>query len=109
MEYRFCARHRLEHMVDVLDRHCAQHGCDRQPIYGQAGEKEGRPMWCPDHRPPGSFDVKTSRCQEPGCLKHPRCVAAFKLLLKSGLGLKLLQVEVVVEVQVEVEVGVTFC
>lgn len=69
---RFCARHRLEHMVDVLDRHCAQHGCDRQPIYGQAGEKEGRPMWCPDHRPAGSFDVKTSRCQEPGCLKHPR-------------------------------------
>lgn len=71
---RFCARHRLELMVDVLDRHCAQHGCDRQPIYGQAGEKEGRPMWCPDHRPVGSFDVKTSRCQEPGCLKHPRCV-----------------------------------
>lgn len=58
--------------MDVLDRHCAQHGCDRQPIYGQAGEKEGRPMWCPDHRPSGSFDVKTSRCQEPTCLKHPR-------------------------------------
>lgn len=69
---RYCARHRLEQMVDVLDRHCAQQGCDRQPIYGQAGEKEGRPMWCPDHRPAGSFDVKTSRCQEPGCLKHPR-------------------------------------
>ncbi|CAM9233024.1 unnamed protein product, partial [Choristocarpus tenellus] len=58
-------------MVDVLDRHCAQVGCDRQPIYGNAKEQTGRPMWCPDHRPVGSFDVKTSRCQEPNCLKHP--------------------------------------
>ena len=59
-------------MVDILDRHCKQTGCDRQPIYGNSGEKMGKPLWCPGHRPSDSCDVKTSRCQEDGCLKHPR-------------------------------------
>lgn len=59
-------------MVDVLDRHCAKSGCDRQPMYGNSGEKTGKPTWCPTHRPTNSYDVKTSRCQEPNCQKHPR-------------------------------------
>lgn len=69
---RFCAKHRQDTMVDVLDRHCSQAGCDRQPIYGNPFEQTGRPLWCPSHRPESSFDVKTSRCQEEDCLKHPR-------------------------------------
>lgn len=69
---RFCGKHCPAGMVDILDRHCKQTGCDRQPIYGNSGEKAGRPLWCPDHRPSDSVDVKTSRCQAGDCLKHPR-------------------------------------
>ncbi|CAN0439348.1 unnamed protein product, partial [Hapterophycus canaliculatus] len=68
---RFCSKHALEGMVEVLDRHCAQSGCDRQPIYGNSGEKAGKPTWCPNHRPGDSHDVKTTRCQEDNCEKHP--------------------------------------
>lgn len=71
---RFCGKHCPPGMVDILDRHCKQPSCDRQPIYGNSNEKTGRPLWCPDHRPSNSCDVKTSRCQESDCLKHPRYV-----------------------------------
>lgn len=74
MTIRFCLRHSQAGMVDVLDRHCAKSGCDRQPMYGNPGEKTGKPTWCPTHRPNDSCDVKTSRCQEPNCQKHPRFV-----------------------------------
>lgn len=84
---RFCMEHRQSAMIDVLDRHCRERGCDRQPIYGNPHQMTGKPSWCPSHRPQNSFDVKTSRCQDPSCSKHPRFVPVICLVrhLSSAL------------------------
>lgn len=45
---------------------CDDPGCQRQPTYGNKGDK--RPRFCSTHKHPGMYDVIARRCEEEGCM-----------------------------------------
>lgn len=45
---------------------CDDPGCQRQPTYGNKGDK--RPRFCSTHKLPGMYDVIARRCEEESCM-----------------------------------------
>ena len=39
-ERQFCSQHKMDGMVDLVNKRCAHHGCTKQPSYGVAGSKK---------------------------------------------------------------------
>ena len=68
----YCAKHKLEGMVDVKSKHCAELGCKIRPTYNFEGNKP--PLYCSTHgKAKGMVNVMHKRCAEKGCTKHPSC------------------------------------
>lgn len=45
---------------------CDAPGCQRQPTYGNKGDK--RPRFCSTHKQEGMYDVIARRCEHEGCM-----------------------------------------
>jgi hypothetical protein len=64
----YCPKHRLEGMVNVMDKRCAhEEGCrSPSPSFNFPGSKGG--VYCKKHQKPGMVDVMDKRCaHEEGC------------------------------------------
>ncbi|CAM9845306.1 unnamed protein product [Ectocarpus sp. 13 AM-2016] len=66
---RFCCKHKLDWMVDVLNKRCAMKGCRRQPSW--ARERGARALFCKEHKEDGMVDTKHKTCLHPGCTRFP--------------------------------------
>lgn len=60
--------HRLDNMIDVVNRHCEYAGCTKTPSYGYVGE---RAQYCSHHHLPDMEDVKNRRCEWHECRRYP--------------------------------------
>ena len=60
--------HRLDSMLDVVNRHCEYPGCTKTPSYGYVGE---RAQFCSHHHLPDMEDVKNRRCEWHECRRYP--------------------------------------
>lgn len=65
----YCAKHKLEGMVDVKNKRCAEPGCTKQPHYNFGGERKG--IHCGKHKQAGMVNVTSKRCAELGCGTRP--------------------------------------
>jgi hypothetical protein len=65
----FCAKHRSETMVDIVNRKCQEPKCGKIPYYNYEGETRG--VVCQAHAKNGMLNVKDRKCQEPNCGKIP--------------------------------------
>lgn len=61
----YCHDHKLNGMVDIVNRSCPLPNCYRQPRYNYMGNKTG--MFCSDHKEQGMVDVLTKRCKSEWC------------------------------------------
>lgn len=61
----FCATHKLNDMVNVINKTCLYESCRTRPLYNVAGSKTG--IYCNVHKLPGMIDVKNKRCKFDGC------------------------------------------
>ena len=75
---RFCAEHKKDGMVDVINTTCARRGCTTFPVFGVAGSKKRE--FCSEHKKDGMVDVINMRCaHHGGCTIVPSyCVAGSK-------------------------------
>ena len=62
-----CAVHKLENMVDVVNKRCVHPTCEELPVYNVRGK---RPTHCVVHKLENMVDVKNKRCAHPTCEKH---------------------------------------
>lgn len=62
----YCAKHRLEGMIDILHKRCQYHECMKQPYFAFDGNK---PVYCSKHRQEGMVNVHNKRCQYDDCTK----------------------------------------
>jgi hypothetical protein len=51
---RYCAKHKLDGMVDVISRRCKYEGCPTYPVYGFPNDK--KPACCVKHKLDGMVD-----------------------------------------------------
>jgi hypothetical protein len=52
----YCAAHKLNGMVNVMNKVCQHDDCTKQPYFNTPGEKAG--LFCATHRLVGMVDVK---------------------------------------------------
>ena len=64
----FCATHKLEGMINVKDKRCANQGCGQRPSFNILG---GKPLYCGSHQTDGMVNVMTKFCEHSGCLITP--------------------------------------
>jgi len=65
----YCATHKKEGMIDVINKKCLHEGCKTRPSYGKEGEK---PLYCSTHKKEGMVDVISVKCKTPLCSTHVR-------------------------------------
>eukprot|EP00639_Heterosigma_akashiwo_P031804 CAMPEP_0194737070 /NCGR_PEP_ID=MMETSP0296-20130528/79731_1 /TAXON_ID=39354 /ORGANISM="Heterosigma akashiwo, Strain CCMP2393" /LENGTH=89 /DNA_ID=CAMNT_0039646887 /DNA_START=29 /DNA_END=295 /DNA_ORIENTATION=+ len=63
---KFCREHKVDGMVDVINRCCGHAGCNKRSSYNFEGEK--RPRFCAQHKLPEMVNV-VLQCSHPGCGK----------------------------------------
>ncbi len=56
-------------MIDVINKQCAEEGCDIKPVFNYKGEKKG--LYCAEHKLNGMIDVLSKKCAEEGCELYP--------------------------------------
>jgi len=56
-------------MIDVLNKHCCEDGCNKRPTFNEEGQTTG--LYCSVHKKANMIDVLNKRCCEDGCNKHP--------------------------------------
>ncbi|CAM9691826.1 unnamed protein product, partial [Laminaria digitata] len=88
-------------LPSLSNSRCDDPGCQRQPTYGNKGDK--RPRFCSTHKHPGMYDVIARRCEEETCMtraafnfhgqKVVRFCAAHKLEGMQNLKSKCCEVE----------------
>ena len=61
----YCAKHKLDGMINVKSKTCQKEGCLKQPSYNTSGEKQG--IYCTEHKLDGMVDVVNKTCQKEGC------------------------------------------
>lgn len=66
---RFCSRHKLEGMINLINKKCEQVDCKKRAFQGYIGDKNVR--FCADHRLEGMTDLVNKLCAHEGCKKHP--------------------------------------
>ena len=66
----YCAKHKLEGMVDVKNKRCAEPGCNKGPSFNMEGEEKA--LYCKRHgEPKGMVNVVSKRCRQEGCGRIP--------------------------------------
>jgi hypothetical protein len=63
-----CRLHKLENMVCVRDKHCADDNCLKIALFNYPEEKA---LYCYDHKLDQMVDVKHIKCKHPGCERRP--------------------------------------
>jgi hypothetical protein len=61
----YCAKHKLEGMVDIKNKKCIYEGCKIQPNYNTEGEKKA--LYCINHKLEGMINVKHKTCIYEEC------------------------------------------
>lgn len=64
-----CATHKLEGMINVVDKLCVFENCDKRAIYNFPGMTKGE--YCMTHQLGGMVNVKLKRCDSEGCYTTP--------------------------------------
>ena len=64
----FCAKHKLDGMVNVIDKRCKYKDCTTIPSYNFKNEN---PLYCSKHKLGGMINVKTKVCEFNDCLTQP--------------------------------------
>ncbi|KAK9843450.1 hypothetical protein WJX81_003124 [Elliptochloris bilobata] len=69
----FCARHKSEGMVDVVNRLCAAEGCSKHPNFNH--QDQTMAIFCSQHKEPGmvNVNIRDRQCAMPDCSKYPSC------------------------------------
>jgi hypothetical protein len=65
----YCLTHKLDNMVNVINKKCMFEGCKKQPNYNS--ENEPKALYCATHKLEGMVDVKSKKCIHEGCKKQP--------------------------------------
>jgi hypothetical protein len=65
----YCAKHKLDGMINVIIKPCKETNCKTQPVYNMIGEKQG--IYCSNHKLDGMVNVKHKSCKEENCNKQP--------------------------------------
>jgi hypothetical protein len=65
----YCARHKLDGMVDVKHSICIHQNCETLSVYNNVGEKKG--LYCKEHKLDGMENVLKQRCFHNDCNKSP--------------------------------------
>ncbi len=66
---KYCAKHKVPGMIDVISKTCEEDRCDTIPNFNFRGQTKG--IRCSDHRLEGMIDVKNKTCEEDNCVKQP--------------------------------------
>jgi hypothetical protein len=68
---RFCATHKLDTMVDIVNRNnkCQYDTCTRISNFGYIGDKKG--SYCSEHKLENMIDLKNKTCIFNNCKKQP--------------------------------------
>jgi hypothetical protein len=62
----YCATHKKEGMVDVINKTCLFEGCTKQPVFNVEGETKG--LYCATHKKEGMVNVRDKTCKSEWCL-----------------------------------------
>uniref|UniRef100_A0A6C0I4V3 Uncharacterized protein n=1 Tax=viral metagenome TaxID=1070528 RepID=A0A6C0I4V3_9ZZZZ len=65
---KYCATHKTETMINVINRMCNFDGCSCRPSYALIGNK---PLFCATHKQEDMVNVMTKFCEGPNCLLTP--------------------------------------
>ena len=65
----YCVIHKLDSMVDVINKTCKKDGCIKIPVYNVETEKKG--LYCKEHKTHNMIDVKNKKCIHDECKKQP--------------------------------------
>jgi len=65
----FCSSHRLEHMINVIDKICESSECSKRAVFNHLGNTSG--LYCLEHKVDWMVNVKTKRCAFSGCYTTP--------------------------------------
>ena len=65
----YCSNHKLDDMVDVVNKHCIYEGCSYSPSCNLPGNKIR--LYCSKHKLENMICVMNTYCQYEGCLTHP--------------------------------------
>ena len=65
----YCSAHRLEGMINVVDKLCVFTECDKRAIYNFPCQTKGE--YCMAHQLDGMVNVKLKRCAAEGCYTTP--------------------------------------
>jgi hypothetical protein len=64
----FCAEHKQQNMIDVVNKRCKHEGCNKHPAFGfENGDIE----YCNEHKQQNMINVLSKRCKHDGCNKQP--------------------------------------
>ena len=66
---KFCAEHKLDGMVNVIDRLCETIGCEKRAGFNYLSETKRR--FCNEHRLENMINVACKRCKFDGCSIFP--------------------------------------
>jgi len=66
---RFCFNHKLENMIDVINKKCEFNSCPTQPKFNYKGEKGGR--FCSKHKMINMINVVNKTCEFTNCIVRP--------------------------------------
>jgi hypothetical protein len=65
----YCAKHKLEGMIDIKHHRCEFNDCNISPSYKYDSDTHCR--FCSTHKLDGMVDGKHKKCQEEGCMTSP--------------------------------------
>jgi EsV-1-7 cysteine-rich motif len=65
---RYCATHKKDDMVNIVDVKCAHEGCQKIPSFGFV---EGGPRYCLAHKQDAMVNVVDRKCAQEGCRTIP--------------------------------------
>ena len=65
----YCSSHKLNGMIDVINKPCIHPECKTIPHYNNAGEI--KPVYCFAHKMPEMVNVKSKTCVHPDCKTRP--------------------------------------
>ena len=65
----YCSSHKLDGMVNVIDKTCIHPNCKTRPSYNFEGKMIG--LYCSIHKLDGMVDIYHKRCLQEGCKTQP--------------------------------------
>ncbi len=66
---KYCSKHKLPDMVDVINKKCKYENCKKQPRFNFEGIKGG--IYCKEHALTDMLDVVNKKCKYNGCKTQP--------------------------------------